>query len=286
VTALGAVYVVVALALVAAAVFCVRALNDRRDAALSDLGSELEASRLRLRDVESKLATAEAERTASDLLLAAAEAPPVAPIDPADVPPRRDTGSHFASQDRLVMNAVWRLQCLDMERDRARSARLSTADTDSDLVGLAQGVQQEIARIREEIGTPGTFQSDLDREPDAAASLLLLHSVQSTLDFVARRCQAFDLYLNYRIHERRVAVTVVCDDFESEAPEDGTEAPEDHTAAYGDGVGTRPAGVVATSRAVTEAAAIVGAIKAAGGRLVFDRDASGRMRAQLSVPVR
>jgi hypothetical protein len=286
VTALGTVYVVVALGLVAVAVVCVRSLSDRRDTAVSDLESELEASRLRLHDTQSKLETAEAERTASELLLKAAEAAPATPPGPAKVRPDRDAGSHFASQDRLVMNAVWRLQCLDLERDRLRAARLTTADPDGDLVGLAHGLQQEITRVREEIGTPGTFQSDLDREPDAAASLLLLHSVQSTLDFVARRCQAFDLYLNYRVHERRLAVTIVCDDFESEAPDD--EAPGSSTAGNGGPVaGTvHTADAVATSRAVTEAAAIVGAIKPAGGRLVFDRDTDGRMRTHLSVPVR
>ena len=168
-----------------------------------------------------------------------------------------------AGSDRAdrVVSAVWRLQCLDLERSRRREAGLSTAaGTDEGPIGLAQAVEEEIARTREEIGTPGAFRSDLEVEPDPAGALLLLRSVQSTLDFVARRSQAFDLHLHPA--DGALAVTVVCDDFEGDIP-----------------------AASATAGDTPDATAMAEVIASAGAALAFDRDADGRMRAQLRVEV-
>jgi uncharacterized protein YneF (UPF0154 family) len=179
--------------------------------------------------------------------------PGVAAATPAGADP--DAG---VDRQGRILDAVWQLQCLDVELERRRQAGLSTASADSGGPDLAGAVQQEITRIREEIGTPGTFRSYLDAEPDPAVAVLLLRSVQSTLDVVARHAQAFDLELRHR--DGRLAVTVLCDDFEGPDPEEGTV----------DG----------------EAAAIASAVAFAGGTLVFDLDPGGRVRALLSVPVR
>jgi hypothetical protein len=277
--------VVVAVALGVTAVFCLRIVN-RRAHETAAFEAELASTRQRLLETEASLGVAESNRLAAAERAAAlqrlAETVAAAAANPGSTTDVDMTSGH-ASQDRRVLDAVWRLACLDVELERFRAAGLSTAELDAGPVGLAQTVEQEIARIREEIGTPGAFECDLDQEPDAAAALLLLRSVQSTLDFVARRCQAFDLRLQLRVHERRLAVTVVCDDFESDP------APADATLGGAPAGGPGPSGAgatstVATSTTVTEAAAIVKAISAAGGRLVFDRQSDGRMRAQLSVP--
>jgi hypothetical protein len=278
--------VVVAVALGVTAVLCLRIVN-RRARETAAFEAELASTRQQLQETEASLGVAESNRLAAAEraaalqrlaeTVAAAAASPGTTGSTTDV----DTTAGPGSQDRRVLDAVWRLACLDVELERFRAAELSTAGLESGPVGLAETVEQEIARIREEIGTPGAFESDLPQEPEPAAALLLLRSVQSTLEFVARRCQAFDLRLHLRVHERRLAVTVVCDDFESDSP------PSD-PARSGSGLDGASAGgttsTVATSTTVTEAAAIVKAISAAGGRLVFDRQADGRMRAQLSVP--
>jgi hypothetical protein len=193
-----------------------------------------------------------------------------------------------------ILDAVWRLQCLDVELDRRRQAGLSTASADSGGPDLAGAVQQEITRIREEIGTPGSFRSYLDTEPDPAVAVLVLRSVQSTLDVVARRAQAFDLELRRR--DGRLLVTVLCDDFEGLVPTTGTEP--DAVTGPGDAAptpapppstpGESPPGVVGEAQEATvddEAAAIAAAVALAGGSLVFDLDLEGRVRASLSVPV-
>jgi hypothetical protein len=191
--------------------------------------------------------------------------------------------------DRRTLDALWQLQRLELQAARRRDAGLSTAaGSDDGPVGLADAVRQEITRIREEIGTPGGFRSDLRAEPDPAAALLLLRSLQSMLDLVARRSQAFDLHLEGG--EPALAVTVLCDDFDGDGTDIGAAGAGLDPAALDpaalDPAALDPAAFDATAFAATdpEASALAGAIGPAGGTLVFGRSADGRVCAHLRVP--
>ncbi len=224
--------------------------------------SEVAGLRRRLRDAEAGLARAEAAleeavsaaHVASAPVAATLVAPPRAEAELVAAGSATNGAGHDrrSGRDRRVVDAVWQLQRLELERNRRRNAFLTTAvGPEEGKAGLAQAFRDELIRVREEIGTPGDFHSDLDIEPDPAAALLALRSVQSTLDVLARRAQALDLHLGDG--DGALAVTVVCEGSDDSQPAD------------------------------RDTAAIAGAITHAGGDLVVDRDSDGRLRARLRV---
>ena len=149
-----------------------------------------------------------------------------------------------------VVDAVWALQQLRLELTRRDLATVSTAVIESGAVGLAEALAEEVGRIREEIGTPGEFRSELTVEPSTPGALLALRATEVVLAILTRRSDAYDLAVSEE--GERIVVSVVC------------EGADDTAAADTDAVGEL--------------------IALAGGRLVVDRDEDGRMRAHLSVP--
>jgi hypothetical protein len=155
---------------------------------------------------------------------------------------------------RRVLDATWNVHRLGVEAERRRNAEQTTVAVDLDApVGLYDALVDEVDRIREEIGTPGTVRGRLRSEPDPAAALLLFRAAQYTLGVLARRTQAFDL--NVAEAAGAVTVTVVCEDA------DVVEMPGEETTA------------------------LARAIRPAGADLYVDRDPAGQLRAQLSIPV-
>ncbi|MBO0894446.1 MAG: hypothetical protein J2O39_08720, partial [Acidimicrobiales bacterium] len=120
-------------------------------------------------------------------------------------------------------------------------------------VSLAEVLDEEVSRIREETGTPGALRTSLHDEPPAGQSMLLLAGVQALLEALARHCQAYDLYVHH--WEQRLTAIVVCESF------DGPD------------------------RVASDTEAVLSAIAPAGGELALDRDQQGRLRARLSLPL-
>ncbi|MHB1535653.1 MAG: hypothetical protein ACYC1D_13810 [Acidimicrobiales bacterium] len=178
------------------------------------------------------------------------------PPAPPPVPPARSSPSLTDRRPRQVVEALWALQRWEAESARRQLAKISTLAPDPAAeVGLADALREALARIREEIGTPSDFRSDLSHEPDPVAALLLLRSTEAVLAVLGRCSEAFDVYLH--TWEGRVSVVVVCesaDDIELTGPDSPT-------------------------------ARIADAIAPAGGDLRVDRDPGDRLRARLSVAV-
>jgi hypothetical protein len=158
------------------------------------------------------------------------------------------------SPERATLLALWNLARLEHEWSGRHVAALSTAkDPQRPGDSLAAALDEEIGRIREEIGTPGSLVSSLQLEPDPGSAVLLLCSVQTMLASLARHCQAFDLVVSD--DDNRLSATVLCEDF------DGPESVAD------------------------DISALLAVVAPTGGDLDVDRDAQGRVVTRLSFPV-
>ncbi len=174
---------------------------------------------------------------------AAATNPTAAPMPPT---PEPDAAG--------VLKALWALTALDQARARRFAEALSTAPPSTPPPdALTAGLQDEVGRLREETGTPGTLRIALESEPAPGDAELLLRSVQALLAVLSRYCQGYDLYVHQ--WEQRLLGILVCESF------DGPESVADETSD------------------------VLAALVDVGGRLELDRDAEGRLRARLSIPV-
>ncbi len=157
------------------------------------------------------------------------------------------------SAARGTLDALWQLAQLELERDRQVADAISTAPGAATPVrGLLSSLAEEVGRVREETGTPGTLHTAVELEPSAGVAVVMLRGVQALLAAIGRHCQAYDLTV-YPVEGRLIA-QVVCDGF------DGP-----------DSVGA-------------DASAVLAAVRPAGGEVALDRDEQGRLRAHLSIP--
>lgn len=154
---------------------------------------------------------------------------------------------------RGTLDALWSLALLELERDRRDANAVSTAsEQDQPINGLLPSLAEEISRVREGTGTPGTLQTSIESNPTSGVSVLLLRGVQAILAAIGRHCQAYDLTV-YPVEGRLVA-QIVCEGF------DGPDA------------------------VARDATAVLAAVRRGGGDLALDRDEQGRLRAHLSIP--
>lgn len=199
-----------------------------------DLGMHLESARAELARTNERLS--EASRR-----LAASEARA-----------RRLSGAaRLERTGSAPLEALWSLVRLQHGWARRDAASTSTAPVAvAGPAGLAEALEDEVSRIREETGTPGTVRAVLDFEPSPADSVIVLQAVQALLAAFSRHCEAYDLYVHE--WEDRLSAVLVCDGF------DGPKS------------------------AFRDANDVLAAIKPAGGELDIDRDSRGRIRARLS----
>jgi type II secretory pathway pseudopilin PulG len=159
--------------------------------------------------------------------------------------------------DAPTLSALWALTRIRQEWTSRQSAILSLAEEPPEgqwaAATLGEVLEEEVSRIREDTGTPGTLRTSLPYEPPAAQSVLLMTTLQALLDALSRHCQGYDLYVHE--WERRLTAIIVCDGF------DGPD------------------------RVAADATSVLSAIAPAGGELALDRDAKGRLRARLSLAV-
>ncbi|HWG74510.1 MAG TPA: hypothetical protein VG184_10710 [Acidimicrobiales bacterium] len=151
------------------------------------------------------------------------------------------------------LQALWSLALLDQDRSwRLTMALPQGTDDGHRSRSLADALEGEVSRIREETGTPGTLEVSLDDEPGPGDALLVLRCVQGLLAVLARHSQAFDLRVV--TGDGRLVATVACDDF------DGPDTVADETTA------------------------LLSAVRGARGEVDIDRDTDGRLRATFSLP--
>lgn len=156
-----------------------------------------------------------------------------------------------ASTPAAPLDVLWALARLKGGWTRRDAAVGSTADIPAcPPAGLADALDDEVSRIREETGTPGTVRAVLDTEPSAADSVVVLRAVEALLVAFSRHCEAYDLYVHE--WEDRLSAVLVCDGF------DGPKS------------------------VFSDAQELLAAIKPAGGELDIDRDGRGRVRARMS----
>ncbi|MCU4184559.1 hypothetical protein K6U06_09320 [Acidiferrimicrobium sp. IK] len=165
---------------------------------------------------------------------------------------REGDGSLTPSDPARVLESLWALTALEQARARRFAEALSTAPPRNPPDGLTAGLEDEVGRLREEAGTPGTLRVVLDAEPAPGDAELLLRSVQALLAVLSRHCQAYDLYVHQ--WEDRLLGVLVCEGF------DGPDSVADETSD------------------------VLAALAPVDGRIELDRDPQGRLRARLSIP--
>jgi type II secretory pathway pseudopilin PulG len=179
----------------------------------------------------------------------------VAVADPLELAAGSPGESAEAAVAAPALAALWALTRIRQEWTSRQSAILNLDEEPPEgewaQATLSAVLEEEVSRIREETGTPGTLRTSLPHEPLAAQSVLLMTSLQALLDALSRHCQGYDLYVHE--WEQRLTAIVVCDGF------DGPD------------------------RVASDAAAVLAAIAPAGGELALDRDTKGRLRARLSL---
>lgn len=180
---------------------------------------------------------------------------PAAPAVPVSEPPGTAEAALPAGDTRAatVLEALWALTTLERARAQRYAEAVSTAPArPGHADGLAASLEDEVSRLREEAGTPGSLRVALEAEPRPGDSELLLRSVHTLLGVLSRHCQAYDLY----VHEwdERLLAVLVCEGF------DGPDSVAD------------------------DATEVLLALAPVDGRLELDRDAQGRLRARLSIP--
>jgi len=168
-----------------------------------------------------------------------------------------DPGLDSGPQTGATLAALWSLARIRQEWLSRQVASLTLEGGHPEgawaEVTLAEVLDEEVSRIREETGTPGALRTSLHDEPPAGRSMLLLAGVQALLEALARHCQAYDLYVH--LWEERLTAIVVCEGF------DGPD------------------------RVASDTEAVLSALAPAGGELTLDRDQQGRLRARLSIPL-
>ena len=234
---------------------------------------QLEQARTELTRRQADAAGAEVEMAELRRLLAASPASAEATPDPAAgasnepggaVEPRppgdRETAAAHGGAGAphagpgSVLEALWALTALEQTRARRFAEAVSTAAPSASAPGaIAAGLEEEVARLRDDTGTPGTLRVALDTEPAPGDAELLLRSVQALLAVLSRHCQGYDLYVHR--WEQRLLAVLVCEAF------DGPDSVADET---------------------SEVLAALGPVD---GRIELDRDPQGRLRARLSIPV-
>lgn len=260
--------VVAAVVIVALAVAMVRA---RQDAAMAQ--HQTDALRVELADARQETVSAVAPLAEPVVPLSPiAESPTPAPRPGTPGPvsagaaargaalpdePASDTGAATSSppEGEPSLNALWALARIRQEWTSRQTAalHLDAEPVDGGWAGatLADVLDAEVARIREDTGTPGTIRTALPNEPAPAQSVLMMTGLQALLEALSRHCQGYDLYVHE--WEGRLTAMVVCDGF------DGPD------------------------RVADDASAVLAAIAPAGGDLALDRDGRGRLRARLSL---
>jgi hypothetical protein len=176
-----------------------------------------------------------------------------AATDPAASEPVEATAGNHGE----ALDALWSLTRIRQEWAGRQTATIGLTDEPARNAwassSLSDVLAEEVARIREDTGTPGTLRLTLPAEPRPADAVLLVLSIQALLDALSRHCQGYDLYVHE--WEQRLTAIVVCEGF------DGPD------------------------RVAADASALLGAISPAGGDVTLDRDAQGRLRARLSLTV-
>jgi hypothetical protein len=204
----------------------------------------------------------EVARQRIDSLEASRSEPTISAADPAVAVPAAPTSEAGDDADHgteaigvPTLSALWALTRIRQEWTSRQSAILSLDEEPPEGqwadATLAAVLEEEVSRIREDTGTPGTLRTALAHEPPAAQSVLLMTSLQALLDALSRHCQGYDLYVHE--WEQRLTAIVVCDGF------DGPD------------------------RVAADAASVLAAIAPAGGELALDRDNKGRLRARISL---
>lgn len=168
---------------------------------------------------------------------------------------RQEAGRSSAPADAARLKALWSLALLDQDRTWRLTMAMPQGTDDKPLArNLADALEGEVSRMREETGTPGTLDMALDGEPQPGDALLVLRGVQGMLAVLGRHSQAFDLYVG--TDEGCLVATIACDDF------DGPDTVADETTA------------------------LLRAVQPAGGELDIDKDVDGRLRARFILPAR
>jgi hypothetical protein len=217
----GALAVVAVLA-AAALVLLARVRRQQRD--------ETEAAGARTRELEGRVETAEAAAAQAAARAHAAEAAAAqadarahaAEAAAAQADARADTAEAAAQAQaacRRVLAAVWALDELGRSWQRRAEEELTTATSPGHSGGVAGALSLELARIREETGTPGSLHVRLAAEPAPGDSLLLTRAAQVLLGALARRCDAFDVELEGDADV--LVVLVTCEGPDGRHPLDG-----------------------------------------------------------------
>jgi hypothetical protein len=237
----------------ATAVATRRAVAARAD--LSNVREELRAERERNEDLDRRRREAEqqaVEANETAKILAGHDQGP-AQVSEGGASDVAAVGGHLSE----ALDALWSLTRIRQEWAGRQTATIGLVDEPGSGTWssntLGDVLAEEVARIREDTGTPGTLRLALTDEPRPADAVLLVLSVQALLDALSRHCQGYDLYVHE--WEQRLTAIVVCEGF------DGPD------------------------RVATDTSSVLGAISPAGGDVTLDRDAQGRLRARLSLTV-
>lgn len=238
----------------------VAGLRRELDEAQSSAAATSERSAAEVEAARTEAANAQAEAEAARVELAAARtsthgtlaATPAAATEPAAAQPAATEASAAPTLD-----ALWSLARIREGWQRRQVAGLGggAAEPEGTWSGItfAEMLEDEVARLREEGGTPGSLRNGLEAEPPPGQAVLLLAGIQALLEALARHCQAYDLYVH--LWEQRLTAIMVCEDF------DGPD------------------------RVINDTGALLDAIAPAGGDLALDQDERGRLRARLTLPL-
>lgn len=152
------------------------------------------------RDSERQRADAAEERAANlDAKLAVAGSPAAENEDLAGAPPA------------AYLDALWDMALLEQQR----AWRLTMAVPEGEDVGgphgLADMLNAEIARLREESGIPGRLQVSGDTKLSPGSSLIALRAIEGLIAAFNRYCDSYDLHLD--LGESELKATLLCDKF-------------------------------------------------------------------------
>lgn len=157
------------------------------------------------------------------------------------------------AEARAELDSLWALALLEQERVwRLTMALPASGLTNDHPRGLVEVIEADLARIREETGTPGRLHPAVNRQIEAGEAVVALRAVQAMLGAITRYSDTFDLHL--ATDDAGLDATLVCENF------DGPDS------------------------VAEEASALYRAVAPSGGALDIDRDAEGRLQARLRLP--